>query len=124
MCSRMFPEESDEIEKYIGGLPDMIQGSVMTSKPKTIKLDDNSRNNQTQQQPFQKQNVARDYTAGPDDKKEYRGSLPLCPKCNYHHKGQCAPRCNNCKKVGHLARDCRSPADNANSNNQRNSGAI
>ncbi|GJX20981.1 reverse transcriptase domain-containing protein [Tanacetum coccineum] len=37
MCGRMFPEESDEIEKYIGGLPDMIQGSVMESKPKTMK---------------------------------------------------------------------------------------
>ncbi|GKG44112.1 hypothetical protein Tco_0483205 [Tanacetum coccineum] len=29
MCSRMFPEESNEIEKYVGGLPDMIHGSVM-----------------------------------------------------------------------------------------------
>ncbi|GKC62078.1 reverse transcriptase domain-containing protein, partial [Tanacetum coccineum] len=75
MCSRMFPEESDEVEKYVGGLPDMIQGSVMASKPKTMqdaiefatelmdqkirtfadrqaknkrKLDDNSRNNQNQ----------------------------------------------------------------------------
>ncbi|GKF72196.1 hypothetical protein Tco_0208310 [Tanacetum coccineum] len=37
MCSRMFPEESDEVEKYVGGLPDMIQGSVMTSKPKIIQ---------------------------------------------------------------------------------------
>ncbi|GKB73779.1 putative reverse transcriptase domain-containing protein, partial [Tanacetum coccineum] len=36
----------------------------------------------------------------------------------------CAPKCNNCKKVGHLARDCRSPAANANANNQRNSGVI
>nr|GEU77035.1 hypothetical protein [Tanacetum cinerariifolium] len=27
MCSRMFPVESDEVEKYIGGLSDMIQGS-------------------------------------------------------------------------------------------------
>ncbi|GKF63746.1 reverse transcriptase domain-containing protein, partial [Tanacetum coccineum] len=33
MCSRTFPEESDEVEKYVGGLPDMIQGSVMASKP-------------------------------------------------------------------------------------------
>ncbi|GJY65925.1 reverse transcriptase domain-containing protein [Tanacetum coccineum] len=33
----MFPEESDEIEKYVGGLPDMIHESVMASKPKTIK---------------------------------------------------------------------------------------
>ncbi|GKE53472.1 reverse transcriptase domain-containing protein [Tanacetum coccineum] len=37
MCSRMFPEESDEIEKYVGGLSDMIHGSVMASKPKTMQ---------------------------------------------------------------------------------------
>ncbi|GJZ24016.1 hypothetical protein Tco_0561475 [Tanacetum coccineum] len=37
MCSRMFPEESDEIEKYVGGLPDMIHESVMASKPKTMQ---------------------------------------------------------------------------------------
>ncbi|GKA99566.1 hypothetical protein Tco_0827560 [Tanacetum coccineum] len=36
MCSRMFLEESDEVEKYVGGLPDMIQGSVMAFKPKTM----------------------------------------------------------------------------------------
>ncbi|GKD81676.1 putative reverse transcriptase domain-containing protein [Tanacetum coccineum] len=28
MCERMFPEESDEVEKYVGGLPDMIRGNV------------------------------------------------------------------------------------------------
>ncbi|GJR80927.1 putative reverse transcriptase domain-containing protein [Tanacetum coccineum] len=118
MCSRMFLQVSDEVEKYAGGLPDMIQGSMMTFKPKTMqdaiefatelmdqkictfanrqaknktKLDDNSRNNQNQQQPFMKQNVARAYTAGPSEK----------------------------KKVGHLARYYRSPAANANVNNQR-----
>ncbi|GKB51025.1 reverse transcriptase domain-containing protein [Tanacetum coccineum] len=37
MCARMFPKESDKIEKYIGGLPDMIHGSVMASKPKTMQ---------------------------------------------------------------------------------------
>ncbi|GJR01965.1 putative reverse transcriptase domain-containing protein [Tanacetum coccineum] len=37
MCARMFPEESDKIEKYVGGLPDMIHGNVMTSKPKTMQ---------------------------------------------------------------------------------------
>nr|GEX00962.1 hypothetical protein [Tanacetum cinerariifolium]GEY76521.1 hypothetical protein [Tanacetum cinerariifolium] len=36
LCGRMFPEESDKIEKYVGGLPDMIHGSVMASKPKTM----------------------------------------------------------------------------------------
>ncbi|GJV76036.1 putative reverse transcriptase domain-containing protein [Tanacetum coccineum] len=142
MCGRMFPEESDEVEKYVGGLSDMIQRNVMASKPKTMqeaiefatelmdqkirtfadrqaknkrKLDDNTRNNQTQQQPFKKQNITRAYTTGPDDKKEYGGSLPLCPKCNYHHKGQCAPRnsgvnqrvvtCFECRVQGHYKRD-------------------
>ncbi|GJU43236.1 reverse transcriptase domain-containing protein [Tanacetum coccineum] len=37
MCGRMFLEESDEVEKYVGGLPDMIQGSVMASKPKKMQ---------------------------------------------------------------------------------------
>ncbi|GJS93318.1 putative reverse transcriptase domain-containing protein [Tanacetum coccineum] len=37
MCGRMFPEESDKIEKYVDGLPDMIHGSVMASKPKTMQ---------------------------------------------------------------------------------------
>ncbi|GJZ66307.1 putative reverse transcriptase domain-containing protein [Tanacetum coccineum] len=137
----MFPEESDKVEKYVGGLPDMIQGSVMASKPKKMqdaiefetelmdqkirtlaecqaenkrKFEDTSRNNQNQQQPFKRHNVARAYTAGPGEKKPYGGSKPLCPKCNYHHEGQCAPRCNKCKKVGHLARDCRGTAVNFN----------
>nr|GEY16799.1 hypothetical protein [Tanacetum cinerariifolium] len=29
MCARMFPEESNKIERYIGGLPDMIHENVM-----------------------------------------------------------------------------------------------
>nr|GFA97667.1 reverse transcriptase domain-containing protein [Tanacetum cinerariifolium] len=37
LCGRMFSEESDKIEKYIGGLPDMIHGSVVASKPKTMQ---------------------------------------------------------------------------------------
>ncbi|GKA91132.1 hypothetical protein Tco_0813002 [Tanacetum coccineum] len=34
---RMFPKEYDKIEKYVDGLPDMIYGSVMASKPKTMQ---------------------------------------------------------------------------------------
>ncbi|GKE60091.1 hypothetical protein Tco_1510458 [Tanacetum coccineum] len=33
----MFPEESDKIERYVGGLLDMIHGSVVASKPKTMQ---------------------------------------------------------------------------------------
>ncbi|GKE66695.1 putative reverse transcriptase domain-containing protein, partial [Tanacetum coccineum] len=37
MCARMFPEESDKIEKYVDGLPDMIHGSSENKR----KQDDN-----------------------------------------------------------------------------------
>ncbi|GKD48376.1 reverse transcriptase domain-containing protein [Tanacetum coccineum] len=37
LCFRMFPKESDKIERYFGGLPDMIHGSVVASKQKTMQ---------------------------------------------------------------------------------------
>nr|GFB49835.1 hypothetical protein [Tanacetum cinerariifolium] len=30
-------KESNEVKKYVGGLPDMIKGSVMASKPKKMQ---------------------------------------------------------------------------------------
>ncbi|GJU97658.1 reverse transcriptase domain-containing protein [Tanacetum coccineum] len=99
---KMFHEEPDEVEKYLGGLPDMIWGNAY-------------------QQQNKRQNTRRSYTDGPGKEREYTGSLPLCTKCNYHHKGPCAPRCNKCKKIGHLARDCRSSGPNGNNNNRGNS---
>ncbi|GJY13841.1 hypothetical protein Tco_0383150 [Tanacetum coccineum] len=33
----MFPKELDKIKKYVDDLPDMIHGSVMASKPKTMQ---------------------------------------------------------------------------------------
>nr|GEU90914.1 retrotransposon protein, putative, Ty3-gypsy subclass [Tanacetum cinerariifolium] len=37
MYDRMFPKESDVVKKYVGGLLDMIHGSVKASKPKTMQ---------------------------------------------------------------------------------------
>ncbi|GJX69029.1 reverse transcriptase domain-containing protein [Tanacetum coccineum] len=38
LCVRMFPEESDKIERYVGGLPDMIHGNIaIASKPKDMQ---------------------------------------------------------------------------------------
>ncbi|GKF27529.1 reverse transcriptase domain-containing protein [Tanacetum coccineum] len=37
MCNRMFPDKSDKIERYVSGLPDMIYGSVVASKPRTMQ---------------------------------------------------------------------------------------
>ncbi|GJU37592.1 putative reverse transcriptase domain-containing protein [Tanacetum coccineum] len=106
LCGRMFLKESDKIEKYVGGLPDMIHGSVVASKPKTM----------------QDANTSRAYTTGFGEKKPYGGSKPLCAKCNYHHDGPCAPKFHKCNKVGHFARDCWSTSNANNANNQKGTG--
>ncbi|GJZ02530.1 putative reverse transcriptase domain-containing protein [Tanacetum coccineum] len=141
MCTKFLADDTAKIDKYIGVLPDNIHGDVMSARPKTLdfaielandlmdqklrtyaerqndnkrKADDSSRNNQ---QPHKKQNVARAYTAVPGEKKVYTGDLPLCTKCNYHHTGQCAPKCGKCKRYGHATTDCRANTNNNNNNN-------
>nr|GFC56896.1 hypothetical protein [Tanacetum cinerariifolium] len=150
--SHNFGIESDKIEKYVRGLPDMIHGSVVASKPKTMqeaieiatelmdkkirtfdereiaskrKFENTSRNTQKQQQqqPNKRQNTGRVYIAAPGEKKQYGGSRPLCAKCNYHHDGPCAPKCHNYNKIGHFARDCRSATNTNSANNQRGTGS-
>ncbi|GKA06153.1 reverse transcriptase domain-containing protein [Tanacetum coccineum] len=116
MCGRMFPEESDEIEKYVGGLPDIfkeIRTFAERHAKNKRKLDNND---QAQQQPPNKKSVAIAYTVGYGERKEYAGTLPLCNKCKFYHNGQCTVKCANCNRVGHLTRDCRSPTA---TNNQR-----
>ncbi|GJX69998.1 putative reverse transcriptase domain-containing protein [Tanacetum coccineum] len=92
MCGRMFHEESKEVEKYVGGLPNMIRGNVMSYQPKMMekaiefandqmdqkvltiterqaeqkrKLEFNAGNNQGHQQQNKRQNTGMAYTAGP-----------------------------------------------------------
>nr|GFB15861.1 hypothetical protein [Tanacetum cinerariifolium] len=142
LCRRMFFKELYKIEKYVRGLPDMIHGSVVASKPKTMqeaieiatelmdkkihtfaeretaskrKFENTSRTtrNQQQQHSNKRQNTGRVYTAAPGEKKQYGRSRPLCAKCNYHHDGPCAPKCRNCNKIGHSLK---------NNNNHGNQG--
>nr|GEX14469.1 hypothetical protein [Tanacetum cinerariifolium] len=77
------------------------------------KLDDDK---QAQQQPPKKKNMARAYSAGSSEKKEYAGTLSLCNKYKFHHNGPCTVKCANRKRIGHLTRDCRS---HVATNNQR-----
>nr|GFC96975.1 reverse transcriptase domain-containing protein [Tanacetum cinerariifolium] len=49
LCRKMFPEESGEIERYVGGLPEMIRGNVMSYKPKSMQKAIESANDQMDQ---------------------------------------------------------------------------
>nr|GEY14064.1 putative reverse transcriptase domain-containing protein [Tanacetum cinerariifolium] len=141
MCTKFLADETEKVDKYISGHSDNIHGNVMSARPKTLddaidlandlmdhklctyaerqnenkrKVDDSSRNNK---QPHKKQNVARAYTAGLDEKKAYTKNLPLCTKCNYHHTRQCAPKCRNCKSdTGHIKKNCPKLKNRGNGN--------
>ncbi|GJS17419.1 putative reverse transcriptase domain-containing protein [Tanacetum coccineum] len=116
MCTKMVPEEEDRVEKFIGGLPDNIQGNLKGYAVKNAenkrRLEVNQRDNRRQQPPFKRlnvggQNVLRAYTAGNNERKSYNGPLPLYNKCKLHHEGPCIVRCGKCNKVGHLTQDCK-----------------
>nr|GEZ42506.1 putative reverse transcriptase domain-containing protein [Tanacetum cinerariifolium] len=112
---QMFPEESDRVKKYIGGLPDTIHDSVKATKPKSMqeaikfatelmdkricdivenkrKFEGTSRNNQNQPQQNKRHNTGWAYAVGNSDRNIYTGSKPLFSKCDYHHEGPCPPR--------------------------------
>nr|GEX89423.1 hypothetical protein [Tanacetum cinerariifolium] len=138
LCGTMFSEESDKVKKYVGGLLDMIQGSVMASKPKAMQeaieiandlMDQKIRayferqaenkrkfnnNNQAQQQLPKRYNVVQDYAVETCKRKEYARTLPLCNKYKFHHNGPCTAKCANCKKVRHLTMDCWNPTATSN----------
>ncbi|GJS68015.1 putative reverse transcriptase domain-containing protein [Tanacetum coccineum] len=110
----MFLEESDKIEKYVGGLPDMIHGIVMASKPKTMQ---DAIEFATELMDKKISTFAERF----GEKKPYGGSNLLCSKCNYYHDGPCAPKCHKCNRV--LARNCRSTTNANTANNQRGTRA-
>nr|GFC77367.1 hypothetical protein [Tanacetum cinerariifolium] len=131
LCGRMFFEEADKIDKYVGGLPDMIHGSVVASKPKTMQeaieiateLMDKKVRTFAERETASKKEIGEyiknhseptttTTTTTLEQEAEHRTSLhrSICP---------CAPKCHNYNKIGHLARNCRVTANTNNTNNQR-----
>ncbi|GJV70891.1 putative reverse transcriptase domain-containing protein [Tanacetum coccineum] len=150
ICTKFCANETKKINKYIRGIPDNIYGNVKSSKPKmldeTIELsndlmdqklrtyaeksdnkrraEDSTRNNhEHQQQPFKKQNVAKVYNMGTDEKKTYGGNLPKCTKCHFHHNGPCTQKFYKCNKVGYFDRDCKSSGNTNVANTQKGNEA-
>ncbi|GKD85100.1 reverse transcriptase domain-containing protein [Tanacetum coccineum] len=128
MCTKMVLEEEDRVEKFIGGLPDNIQGNVIAAEPTRLQDAVRIANNLMDQKlkgyavknaenKRRLENVSKAYTAGNNERKPYSGLLPLCNKCKLHHEGPCTMRCGKCNMVGHLIRDCK--VSNSTTSTQR-----
>nr|GEU88866.1 hypothetical protein [Tanacetum cinerariifolium] len=108
----MVPEEEDRIERYVGGLPNYIQGNVMSAKP--TRLQDAIRlANSLMDQKFKDYALRmlktkggwrsiREITVGSSHRS--RGNML---ECKLHHEGPCTVRCGKCNKVAHLTTDCK-----------------
>nr|GEZ57661.1 reverse transcriptase domain-containing protein [Tanacetum cinerariifolium] len=105
MCTKMVLEEEDRVEMFIGGLLDYIQGNgyPMKNAKNKRRFVTNHKDNRRQQPPFKRQNnrgqnVARAYTDGNNEKRDYGGGLDIwqgiagnyrkdCPKDKNQNRG-------------------------------------
>ncbi|GKD47808.1 hypothetical protein Tco_1276784 [Tanacetum coccineum] len=83
------------------------QGEKVIENANNRRKRKGNQNGSSRQQQNKERMVFRAHTDGPSNKKKYVGAM-----CNYHHNGQCAPKCTNCKKVGHLTKDSWRPINN------------
>nr|GEV65711.1 hypothetical protein [Tanacetum cinerariifolium] len=93
LCTRMVPDKEDRVERFIGGLPDKIQGNVIATNP--VRLQDSIRiANQLMDKKLQ------GYAARSAENKRRMESNPRDNRL-------CTIRRGNCKKIGHQTRDSR-----------------
>nr|GEX03779.1 putative reverse transcriptase domain, aspartic peptidase domain protein [Tanacetum cinerariifolium] len=113
LCTRMVPNEEEKVERFVGGLPDNIQGNVITAEPTKLqdairiannlmdqkltgyarsvenkrRLENNPRDNHRQQPGFKRQNIG-----GQNVERAYTAG-------NNEKKGYVGslPYCNKCK---------------------------
>ncbi|GKA85844.1 putative reverse transcriptase domain-containing protein [Tanacetum coccineum] len=97
MCTKIVPEEEDQVEKFIGGLPNNIQGNVIVAK--TMRLQDVVRiaNNLMDQKlkgyaVRNVENKRRANTAGKNEKRGYGGTFPYCNWYKATPRGTCIVR--------------------------------
>ncbi|GJY14936.1 hypothetical protein Tco_0385358 [Tanacetum coccineum] len=102
-----------EVEKYIGGLSDNIQGNVIVAEPTRLQdaiciannfMDRNLKGYAIKNA----ENKRRAYTVRNNvERKGYAEDLPYFNKYIMHHKGSFTVKCGNYKRVGHMTRDCK-----------------
>ncbi|GJX03304.1 reverse transcriptase domain-containing protein [Tanacetum coccineum] len=76
----------------------------------------NNRYNNHQPQQNRRQETFRSYAAIATENNGYTGNHPLCKKFTLHHIRPCTVKCNTCKKVGHLTKNCKNKGPTTGSN--------
>ncbi|GJT76042.1 putative reverse transcriptase domain-containing protein [Tanacetum coccineum] len=126
MCGRMFHEESEEVEKYFGGFPNMIQGNVMSYQPKMMEKEIKFSNDQMDQKVLtiterqaecnkckKVSHLAHDYrSSGPNGNNNNRGNFGTT---------QNVVTCYECGVQGNFKKDYLK-LKNGNCGNQRGNG--
>ncbi|GJV80006.1 putative reverse transcriptase domain-containing protein [Tanacetum coccineum] len=110
LCTRMVPSEEDKVERFVGGLPDNIQGNVIAAEP--TKLQDAIRiaNNLMDQK-------LKGYARSAENKRrlennpiDNRGQQLVFKRQNVRGQNVArgyTARNNEKKGVGHMTRDCK-----------------
>ncbi|GJY84688.1 putative reverse transcriptase domain-containing protein [Tanacetum coccineum] len=106
------PTKLQDAFRIANNLMDQKLKGYARSAENKRRLENNPRDNHGQQLVFKRQNVrgqnvARAYMDGNNEKKEYVRSLPYYKMCKLHHARPYTMRCGNCKRVGHMTRDCK-----------------
>ncbi|XP_071741232.1 uncharacterized protein [Rutidosis leptorrhynchoides] len=129
LCPDMVPTEHKNIERYVEGLPDEIQGNVIAAGKETVdgvilmaqnlvmakrrKLATNKQtevkaaDNKRKFEPAQSLGQGSNKRVSDATKSGYIGTKPLCSRCDKHHHGRCTVEYSRCKKIGHLAKNCK-----------------
>ncbi|GJY04366.1 putative reverse transcriptase domain-containing protein [Tanacetum coccineum] len=111
LCTRMIPDEEDRVERFIGGLPENIQGNIIAVNPARLqdaihivnqlmdkklhgyaarsaenrrRMGSNPRDNRGQQPPFKRQNISGQNVARAytAGNNERKGYVGFLPYCN------------------------------------------
>ncbi|GJZ78110.1 reverse transcriptase domain-containing protein, partial [Tanacetum coccineum] len=112
-------EESDRIERYIDGLPDMIHGNIIASKPKIMQeavemateLMDKKVSTVAERQAENKRKSAGNANNANNQRGTGSGQKPTCFECGVqgHFKREC-PKLKNNKNHGNQVGNDRAPA--------------